>query len=335
MKKVAIVQSNYIPWRGYFDLIAFVDEFIIYDDMQYTKRDWRNRNRIKTSQGLQWITVPVQVKGRFHQKIRETLIDGTDWAKAHWRALEFNYSAAAHFAEIADWLAPIYLEEQHTNLSLLNRRLLNAICSYLGISTRLANSWDYELADGKTERLANLCQQAAATEYVSGPSARSYVDERVFDELSIRVTWFDYDGYRDYKQLWGLLLDIEEGDEVILPSYTFVSTANAFVLRGGVPVFVDIRPDTLNIDETRIVDAITPRTKAIVPVHYAGVACEMDAIMKIATHHNLAVVEDAAQGAMASYRGRALGSIGDLGALSFHETKNVISGEGGALLVNS
>lgn len=122
------------------------------------------------------------------------------------------------------------------------------------------------------------------------------------------------------------------GDEVILPSYTFVSTANAFVLRGGVPVFVDIRPDTLNIDETRIVDAITPRTKAIVPVHYAGVACEMDAIMKIATHHNLAVVEDAAQGAMASYRGRALGSIGDLGALSFHETKNVISGEGGALL---
>lgn len=136
-------------------------------------------------------------------------------------------------------------------------------------------------------------------------------------------------------EMMALLLDIEEGDEVILPSYTFVSTANAFVLRGGVPVFVDIRPDTLNIDETRIVDAITPRTKAIVPVHYAGVACEMDAIMKIATHHNLAVVEDAAQGAMASYRGRALGSIGDLGALSFHETKNVISGEGGALLVNS
>lgn len=112
-------------------------------------------------------------------------------------------------------------------------------------------------------------------------------------------------------EMMALLLDIEEGDEVILPSYTFVSTANAFVLRGGVPVFVDIRPDTLNIDETRIVDAITPRTKAIVPVHYAGVACEMDAIMKIATHHNLAVVEDAAQGAMASYRGRALGSIGE------------------------
>ncbi len=136
-------------------------------------------------------------------------------------------------------------------------------------------------------------------------------------------------------EMMALLLEVEEGDEVILPSFTFVSTANAFVLRGGVPVFVDIRPDTLNIDETRIEEAITPRTKAIVPVHYAGVACEMDAIIEIATRHSIAVVEDAAQGAMASYRGRALGSIGDLGALSFHETKNVISGEGGALLVNS
>jgi dTDP-4-amino-4,6-dideoxygalactose transaminase len=136
-------------------------------------------------------------------------------------------------------------------------------------------------------------------------------------------------------EMMALLLEIEEGDEVILPSFTFVSTANAFVLRGGVPVFVDIRPDTLNIDETRIEEAITPRTKAIVPVHYAGVACEMDTIMAIAARHSLAVVEDAAQGAMASYRGRPLGGIGDLGALSFHETKNVISGEGGALLVNS
>ncbi|RFZ02247.1 dTDP-4-amino-4,6-dideoxygalactose transaminase [Mycobacterium marinum] len=136
-------------------------------------------------------------------------------------------------------------------------------------------------------------------------------------------------------EMMALLLEIQEGDEVILPSYTFVSTANAFVLRGGVPVFVDIRPDTLNIDETRIEEAITARTRAIVPVHYAGVACDMDAIIAIAKRHNLAVVEDAAQGAMAYYRGRALGSIGDLGALSFHETKNVISGEGGALLVNS
>lgn len=131
-----------------------------------------------------------------------------------------------------------------------------------------------------------------------------------------------------------LLLDIQPGDEIIMPSYTFVSTANAFVLRGGVPVFVDIREDTLNLDERLIEAAITSCAKAIVPVHYAGVACEMDTIMAIARRHGLKVVEDAAQGVMSSYKGRALGSIGDLGAYSFHETKNVISGEGGALLVN-
>lgn len=135
-------------------------------------------------------------------------------------------------------------------------------------------------------------------------------------------------------EMSALLLDIQPGDEVIMPSYTFVSTANAFVLRGGVPVFVDIREDTLNLDERLLEAAITPRTKAIVPVHYAGVACEMDTIMAIARRHGLKVVEDAAQGVMSTYKGRALGSIGDLGAYSFHETKNVISGEGGALLVN-
>ena len=135
-------------------------------------------------------------------------------------------------------------------------------------------------------------------------------------------------------EMMALLLDIERGDEIIMPSYTFVSTANAFALRGGVPVFVDIRSDTLNLDETLIEDAITPRTRAICPVHYAGVSCEMDTIMEIAKRHNLHVVEDAAQGMMAHYKGRALGSIGSLGALSFHETKNLISGEGGALMVN-
>jgi len=135
-------------------------------------------------------------------------------------------------------------------------------------------------------------------------------------------------------ELSALLARIEPGDEVIMPSYTFTSTANAFVLRGGVPVFVDIRPDTLNLDETLVEAAITPRTKAIVPVHYAGVACEMDTLMDIARRHRLMVIEDAAQGVGSTYRGRPLGSIGDLGCLSFHETKNVISGEGGALLTS-
>lgn len=136
-------------------------------------------------------------------------------------------------------------------------------------------------------------------------------------------------------EMAALLLNIEPGDEIIMPSYTFVSTANAFVLRGAIPVFVDIREDTLNIDERLIEAAITSKTKAIVPVHYAGVSCEMDFIMELSKKYNLKVVEDAAQGAMSKYKGKALGSIGDLGALSFHETKNVISGEGGALLVNT
>lgn len=135
-------------------------------------------------------------------------------------------------------------------------------------------------------------------------------------------------------EMAALLTGIGPGDEVIMPSYTFVSTANAFALRGAIPVFVDIRPDTLNIDECKIEEAITPQTKAIVPVHYAGVACEMDRIMEIAERHSLLVIEDAAQGIMSTYKGRPLGSIGSLGTLSFHETKNVISGEGGALLIN-
>lgn len=135
-------------------------------------------------------------------------------------------------------------------------------------------------------------------------------------------------------EMTAILADIQPGDEVIMPSYTFVSTANAFVLRGATPVFVDIRPDTLNINETKIEAAITPRTKAIVPVHYAGVGCEMDTIMDIARRHNLLVIEDTAQGIMSTYKGRPLGSIGHMAALSFHETKNIISGEGGALLIN-
>ncbi|MDH5573686.1 MAG: dTDP-4-amino-4,6-dideoxygalactose transaminase [Gammaproteobacteria bacterium] len=136
-------------------------------------------------------------------------------------------------------------------------------------------------------------------------------------------------------EMAAILADIRPGDEIIMPSYTFVSTANAFVLRGGIPVFVDIREDTLNIDEQLIEAAITPRTKAIIPVHYAGVACEMDEIMRIAKRHNLFVIEDAAQGIMSTYKGRPLGSIGHIGCFSFHETKNIISGEGGAILINS
>lgn len=202
-KRVAIIQSNYIPWKGYFDMIAAVDEFILYDDMQYTRRDWRNRNQIKTPQGLQWLTVPVQVKGKYHQLIRDTEIDGQVWAPAHWKSLLQNYRHAPHFDEIAAWLEPLYLAETHTHLSQLNRRLIECICRYLGVTTTIKNSWDYTLLEGKTERLANLCAQAGGTEYLSGPAARDYIDESVFTDQGIQLTWFNYSGYLEYPQLWG------------------------------------------------------------------------------------------------------------------------------------
>ena len=206
MKKIAIVQSNYIPWKGYFDLIAAVDEFVLYDDVQYTRRDWRNRNQIKTSTGLQWLTVPVLTKGKYLQKIRDTQIDGRDWATSHWRSLVHNYRRAPYFFEIADWLEPIYRDESFTHISSLNRRLLEAICQYLKITTTITSSWDYELIDGKTERLAHICVQAAATEYISGPAAIVYMNEEVFCEKNIKLKWFDYCGYPEYQQLWSDLV---------------------------------------------------------------------------------------------------------------------------------
>jgi hypothetical protein len=203
MKKIAIVQSNYIPWKGYFDLIAAVDEFILYDDMQYTRRDWRNRNQIKTPQGLQWLTIPVISRGKYHQKINQTEISNTDWSFNHWKSLEQNYRRAPYFFEIAKWLEPIYLDNNYTHLSQLNQKFINAICIYLNINTTITNSRDYILLDGKSERLADLCLQAGGSEYVSGPSAIEYIDASIFSNMGLKLTWFDYTGYSEYPQLWG------------------------------------------------------------------------------------------------------------------------------------
>jgi hypothetical protein len=202
MKKVAILQSNYVPWKGYFDLIAYVDEFIIYDDMQYTRRDWRNRNQIKTPQGVQWLSVPVKVKGKFHQSIRETEIDGNAWAQDHWKTLVLNYRRAPFFDEIASMVEPLYRAD-YTHLSQLNRAFIETLCLYLGIDTRIRNCWDYILCEGKSERLLDLCLQAGASTYISGPAARSYLDESLFSARGIAVEWFDYSGYSEYPQCWG------------------------------------------------------------------------------------------------------------------------------------
>ena len=202
MKRVAIVQSNYIPWKGYFDLIASVDEFIIYDAVQYTHRDWRNRNRIKTPQGVHWLTVPVLTKGRANQAIRDACIEGREWATVHWRTIQSNYARAPHFEQIAASLEPIY-KNPPPNLSTLNEQLIKSICVMLGISTRITTDRNYRMVEGKLLRAADLCEQAGATTYVSGPAAKAYLDESILRARDIQVEWFDYSGYPEYPQLWG------------------------------------------------------------------------------------------------------------------------------------
>jgi len=202
-KRIAIVQSNYIPWKGYFDLIAATDEFILYDDAQYTRRDWRNRNQIKTPQGVQWLTVPVRVKGRYHQSIRETEIDGTEWAEQHWTRLRQNYARAPHFARYAPELEALYLHGRHDTLSALNLAMLTWVNRQLSIATRMSSSSDYTLEGDRTDKLLNLCLQAGATEYLSGPAARDYLDESRFAAAQVAVRWFDYPAYPPYAQLWG------------------------------------------------------------------------------------------------------------------------------------
>jgi WbqC-like protein family len=200
---VAIVQSNYIPWKGYFDIINMVDEFILFDDRQYTRRDWRNRNLIKTAQGLHWLTIPVQTKGRFEQRIDETMIGDSDWADKHWKTILNAYRSAPFFDQYEKALASVYRVSGAEPLSIVNRRFLEAICDLLQIGTRLSWSTDYPTTGHKTERLVNLCRLAGATAYVSGPAARVYLEEEQFLDAGIELTYMDYSNYPEYEQLHG------------------------------------------------------------------------------------------------------------------------------------
>jgi len=201
-KTVAIVQSNYIPWKGYFHLIDLADEFILYDDVQYTRRDWRNRNRIKTQQGVQWLTIPVQVKGKYSQRIADTLAGDPDWPRVHWRTLAHSYSRAPHFGRYSELFESLYLSMSESHLSRINFLFIREVCQLLGIETKLSWSSDYQLVDGKTERLVELCRQAGASDYLSGPAARDYLDESQFAAVGIRVRWMEYSGYREYPQVY-------------------------------------------------------------------------------------------------------------------------------------
>lgn len=200
-KVVAIVQSSYIPWRGYFGLIQAADEFVLLDEVQYTRRDWRNRNRIKTPQGARWLTIPVKSKGRYLQKISETRASDPGWAEKHWRTIRACYGRAAHFERYRRTFEELFMGCEEVFLSRINRRFLEAMCRILAIRTPLTDSADYELTSGKSERLVEICRQAGATDYLSGPAARDYLDEGMFAEAGVRVHWADYSGYGAYRQL--------------------------------------------------------------------------------------------------------------------------------------
>jgi hypothetical protein len=201
-KRVAILQSNYIPWKGYFDIIGAVDEFVIYDTVQYTKNDWRNRNKIKTPDGLQWVTIPVH--HHLAQTIEGTKVSDPRWAKRHWSSLVANYARAAFFPDCEDLFRHLYGDlASEESLSAINRRFISEICGILGINTRITSSRKYPLAGNPTERLVGICRALGASEYLSGPSARDYIDEARFDEASIRLSYMDYSGYPEYRQLFG------------------------------------------------------------------------------------------------------------------------------------
>jgi hypothetical protein len=200
-KSLAIVQSSYVPWKGYFDLIHSVDEFVLFDDVQYTRRDWRNRNRIKTPRGSAWLTIPVLTKGKYLDPIKDITVSDPGWAARHWRTIVANYAQAPYFRQYSDVLQCLYLESGDARLSAINYAWIRAICEMLGIRTKLSWSMDYELLNGKTERLVAICRQAGATTYVSGPSARSYIDEGQFVAANIELRYFDYSGYPEYSQL--------------------------------------------------------------------------------------------------------------------------------------
>lgn len=202
-KKVLITQSNYIPWKGYFDAIHFADIFVLYDDMQYTRRDWRNRNKIKTPQGLQWLTIPVEVKGKYFQKINETKISDLGWPKDHWNMILQNYRNAPYFNLNKDFFEELYLNCQEKYLSTVNYRFLKAICGLLEIKTEFRWSSEFALKGDKSEKLLNLCVDLGASCYFTGPAAKDYLDTSLFEIAGIAVKWFDYNDYPEYLQQHG------------------------------------------------------------------------------------------------------------------------------------
>lgn len=204
MTTVVITQSNYIPWRGYFDLIRQCDHFVFYDCVQFTRRDWRNRNRIVTRAGPQWLTIPVESKGRYHQAIDETAIADPDWAQQHLATLHHAYGKTRLVRETGDLLDALYREVgDEKRLSRINRHLVEGISGYLGIGAAFHDSRDFALADERSERLLGICRALGATRYLSGPAAKDYLNVPLFEDAGVAVAWMRYPEYRPYRQADG------------------------------------------------------------------------------------------------------------------------------------
>ena len=199
-KRLAIVQSSYVPWKGYFDLIRACDEFVLLDDVQFTRRDWRSRNRIKTKDGTTWLTVPVQNKGRYLQRIDEVVVSDPDWGIRHWETIRTSYARTPYFAEYAPRFEAIFRHPPSDRLSAINHALITTICDALAITTPITWSTDYQAREGRNERLIDLCVQAGATEYLSGPNAAGYLDRDAFATAGVTVVFADYAGYLEYPQ---------------------------------------------------------------------------------------------------------------------------------------
>jgi hypothetical protein len=199
-RRVGILQSNYIPWKGYFDIIHSVDEFILFDTAQYTRNDWRNRNRIKTRAGPAWLSVPI--KSHFPQMIQEAEVKDPTWNARHWKTLAHNYARAPYFQMYRTRFEELYGGCEEKLLSRVNHRFLTAICDLLGIKTRLTWSSEYPKIEGKTERLVEWCKLLNATEYLTGPAAKGYIDEGLFAKAGIELRYMDYSGYPEYRQLY-------------------------------------------------------------------------------------------------------------------------------------
>ncbi len=203
LKTVAVSQSNYIPWKGYFDLIASADEFVILDCVQFTRRDWRNRNKIKTPNALIWLTVPVKVKGKYNQAIKDVEIEKEIWKEEHWKSIELNYKRSKYFEEISAWLKPLYLESNYKNLSELNKKFILEICSYLDVKTKIIDSNMFKTSRDKSQRILDIVNQLDGDVYLSGPSAKAYINIENFHKNNIKIKWMKYENYPIYDQLWG------------------------------------------------------------------------------------------------------------------------------------